>query len=1011
MPKYCWTLFRVWLWLCAGCFQLAAQTNLHYTVDIFDSDAGLPQNSVISMTQTRDGYLWVGTLNGLARFDGLRFTTFDESNTPELNASPIIRLFEDAAGYLWIGTDGGDILRVKDGKVARVELGTATHETRLMSICEDRAGSVWLYTANGLLGQYHNGHLETWSIARGLPSKSRAMISDSSGKLWVGTDLFLYGLQPGAVASNKDVPAEAYEKRPVFGLDFLLPSQTGGFWCLARGRIRKWSGGHLEPGFDWPYPWNTSSTPVNAVCEDQHGHLVIGTGGEGVFWFDSQGKHIQLNSATSRLSHNTILSLCVDKEGDLWVGTDGGGLNRMKPQVFNVLESSLGATVQSVCEDSQGGLWIGYHDDRIEHWSDGKPEEFGSLHGLGGFGVKSVFVDRDQHVWAGTYLGGLLQLEDARFVRPTAADEAIGHQQVSAVFQDRSGRLWAGTQSGLVSSDGHAWNRVSDESLACPIRAITEDQQGNLWIGTQGRGLVRKHEPQTTSFGKKDGLPTDNIYCLYAEAPDRLWVGTSGGLACFQNGRWSSYAGRLGEVSRSIAYLLDDRHGHLWIGSNAGLVRVLKQDLAQLASSKDPVPVRSFGKPDGLPTGECSQGSQPAACFDRDGRLWFPTIKGLVSVDPGQLKRNTNAPPVLFEEVFVDGRLEGSNALRATAPLAVTLPADKETLEIHFTSLNLSAPDKGLFKYRLEGHETSWNDSPGSIRYARYSKLPHGNYRFQVLACNEDGVWNNTGASLAVTVLPPFWQTGWFIATTAACLVLMIAGSVYYVATQRLQRELAGLRQQEALEHERARIARDLHDQLGANLTQVALLGEMAETDKDLPEEVEEHARQISQTARETTRALDEIVWTVNPSNDTLDGLINYVCKYAQEYLALAGLRYRLEVPPQLPNTPISPELRHNVFLAAKEAVNNVVKHAHASSAWLRLTLDSSQFVLEIEDDGSGMSAADADKGRNGLRNMRKRMEDIGGAFTISPRAEGGTRVQLTAPLANGHSAADVQQG
>jgi signal transduction histidine kinase len=185
----------------------------------------------------------------------------------------------------------------------------------------------------------------------------------------------------------------------------------------------------------------------------------------------------------------------------------------------------------------------------------------------------------------------------------------------------------------------------------------------------------------------------------------------------------------------------------------------------------------------------------------------------------------------------------------------------------------------------------------------------------------------------------------------------------------------------------------------------------MAETDKDLPEEVEEHARQISQTARETTRALDEIVWTVNPSNDTLDGLINYVCKYAQEYLALAGLRYRLEVPPQLPNTPISPELRHNVFLAAKEAVNNVVKHAHASSAWLRLTLDSSQFVLEIEDDGSGMSAADADKGRNGLRNMRKRMEDIGGAFTISPRAEGGTRVQLTAPLANGHSAADVQQG
>jgi signal transduction histidine kinase len=232
-----------------------------------------------------------------------------------------------------------------------------------------------------------------------------------------------------------------------------------------------------------------------------------------------------------------------------------------------------------------------------------------------------------------------------------------------------------------------------------------------------------------------------------------------------------------------------------------------------------------------------------------------------------------------------------------------------------------------------------------------------------------------------------------------AALLGLVIGSVYYVSTQRLQRQLGVLRQQEALEKERARIARDLHDQLGANLTQVALLAEMAEADKDLPVEVEGHARQISQTALDTTRALDEIVWTVNPANDTLDGLINYICKYAQEYLALADLRYRLEVPPELPSTPISPELRHNAFLAAKEAVNNVVKHSHATSAWLRLSLASHQFALEIEDDGRGLPAGAEDKGRNGLRNMRKRMEDVGGTFEIRPRTEGGTIVRLTAPL------------
>jgi len=298
----------------------------------------------------------------------------------------------------------------------------------------------------------------------------------------------------------------------------------------------------------------------------------------------------------------------------------------------------------------------------------------------------------------------------------------------------------------------------------------------------------------------------------------------------------------------------------------------------------------------------------------------------------------------------------------------------------------------------MENHERDWSP-PGDERHAYYAKLPPGRYRFHVAACNEDGLWNNQGSTLAVTVLPPFWQTWWFLSATAVCLLGMIVGSVHYVSTQKLQRQLAVLRQHEALERERARIARDLHDQLGANLTQVALLGELAETDRALPDEVAARARQISQTARDTTRALDEIVWTVNPANDTLDGLVNYLCKYAQEFLALAGLRYRLQVPAQLPAIPISPELRHNVFLVAQEAVNNIVKHAHASSVWLRLRLEPGRFMLDIEDDGRGLGPGAENKGRNGLRNMRKRMEDVGGDFAIGPGPAGGTVARVSAPL------------
>jgi signal transduction histidine kinase len=374
----------------------------------------------------------------------------------------------------------------------------------------------------------------------------------------------------------------------------------------------------------------------------------------------------------------------------------------------------------------------------------------------------------------------------------------------------------------------------------------------------------------------------------------------------------------------------------------------------------------------------------------------------MVSVNPSRIQPNTNPPPVVIEAVLVDQQPQNTNGLRTPPPESVTVPAGGENLEIQFTSLNLAAAGRALFRYQLEGYQTKMTLA-GKDRFARYPNLPPGQYRFRVQARNEDGIWNLTGASLEVIVLPPFWKKWWFRAAVVAAVLGIIIATVHFISTQKLHRQLAGLRQQQALEKERARIARDIHDQVGASLTQLSLLGEMIQADKDSPGEAESHARQISQTARETAHELDEIVWTVNPSNDTLDGLVNYICKNAQEYLAVAGLRYRLDVPAQLPPAAISPEARHNVFLAAKEAVTNVVRHARASEAWLRLRLAPQSFTLEIEDNGRGPGGVGekAAESRNGLRNMRKRMEDIGGEFFIGPGQQGGTLVRLTVPLRN----------
>jgi signal transduction histidine kinase len=616
-------------------------------------------------------------------------------------------------------------------------------------------------------------------------------------------------------------------------------------------------------------------------------------------------------------------------------------------------------------------------------------------------GVKSVFVDHEKKLWAGTLLGGLLQFENGRFSVAPGSELVSRDNEISALYEDHNNRLWAGTQAGLFQFNGSQWIPGPDKTSGTAVKSVLQDHSGTLWVGTQGDGLTEIREGKATRLGKNQNLPSEDISCIYEDRDGILWVGTSAGLARLSEGKWTSYAISHKNLSANIAYIIDDDQGYLWMGSSVGLLRARKTDLEDYAARKtESVSVRAYGQADGLPTRVCSQGSQPAACRTADGKLWFPTINGLVGVDPRQLKPNTNPPSVLIESV--DRKSEGQDTLRSPLPKAIVIPAAKESLEIHFTSINLPAPELGLFKYRMTGHEKEWSTSEPQQRYARYPKLPHGHYTFEVKACNEDGLWNETPAVLAVTVLPPFWQTWWFMTAFSLCLLAAIVGSVHYVSTQKLQRQLAALREQEMLEKERARIARDLHDQLGANLTQVALLGEMAETDKELPDEVESHAKQISLTARETTRALDEIVWTVNPSNDTLDGLINYVCKYAQEYLALAGLRYRLEVPPQLPPIPIAPELRHNVFLAAKEAVNNVVKHSGANSAWLRLRLEPDRITLEIEDNGKGLPEGADKKGRNGLHNMRKRLEELGGTFSLSPGHEGGTLVSLTAPLNGG---------
>jgi len=935
-----------------------------FDVDVWSTADGLPQSSVIAITQTRDGYLWLGTLNGLVRFDGNSFTRFNVNNTPGLPSDKIVFLFQDSETNLWVGTFDAGLCVIRDGLVTVPPAGAGLGKVKFAEEAPD--GTVWFCTDQGRLFSAHHGIVD---------------------------------------AAPASTPAELYYR--IYHL--IIPAGNGDTWRLRDGRVERWHGDTLRQDCG-PAPWAKSPVyarlpsgsggylqvafdqNVTAAVADSQGNLLVGTFGEGVFWFGLDGRSHHLDTGEG-LSNNFILALCPDREGNTWVGTDTGGIDRLRRRIFDTPAALAGGAALSVSQDAQGGLWTTFNLRGLAYYFTNNVQFYGIGHNSHAW---SVLVDSHRQIWAGTSGEGLFRFAADGFRNVPAA--APAGAQINALFESRDGRLWVGGQIGLGCFDGNVWNWF-DSARGLPrepVRAIAEDATGGLWVASGNGRLFTGINGQFTPAD----APVKDVTSLLAGQDGTLWAGTSGhGLAWRKDGRWHQCSSKNGLTADDVGYLLEDAATNLWLGTYEGLIRVDEASLYAAGSNGRRVTSRVFL------TRECSAGAQPAALRGHDGRLWFPTVEGVASLDPAALVSNHVPPPVVIESIYVDDVPQNDSALSSVWPQTVTLSPQVEQLSIHFTRLDFSAPRNpplaGRFRWRLvQGTEPgTWTEAAGAERVAHFNHLSPGTYRFEVTACNEDGFWNPAGAAVTIIVLPPFWQTRWFLALTTLGLLGLVAGTIYLVSTAKLKRQVRTLHQKEMIERERARIARDLHDQLGANLTQVTLLGEMAEADKDLPAEVEEHARQICATARDTTRSLDEIVWAVNPQNDTLEGLANYACKYAQDYFALAGVSYRAELPTQLPASPILPEVRHNVFLAFKEAVNNVVKHAHATEARVRLQLEPGRFILSVADNGRGLGDLTGKETRNGLRNMSRRLAEIQGEFAITPGSQGGTIVQLKVPL------------
>ena len=890
--------------LALGCGLAVARQN--FKAQSWQVADGLPDGTVTALAQTPDGYWWAGTPNGLARFDGVRFTVFSPQNTPALGSGQIQSLLTDGAGRLWIATADGALVQMAAGDFTVIRPpGSAAERGPIQALAAEADRTLWLLTERGSMGRLQAG------LFLGAATNLTALAGPLKLHAGFGGAVRVSGAKELVLCAGQDGMPERVAFRSGFGP--LAPSRSGGWWFAGPNGVRLWRAG------GWVATVTLSSNlvaSVQAALEDAQGQLWLGTAQEGLFCC-ATNTPVQCFTTADGLGSDTVLCLLEDARGALWVGTERGGLNRLRQTPFRVVGRKDGLSsdfITSVCAGAQGEVWIGTDGGGLNRLTGGGMQCFGATNGLAAPRVRAVCLDSAQSLWVAAQGGRLFVRESEEFKDRAALLHGGG--QVSALFEDTRWQLWLGlaTTNQLVRLVGDAPHRfgVPNAAPTLDVRAFAEDAAGDLWFGTEGSGLFRWDGRNFERFTRADGLGADTVWSLLAEVGEGvLWIGTSGGgLSCRVGHQLGNCTKRQGLHDDVICHLQDDGRGWLWFSSRRGLFRVAKPELrAFFAGQRPQIHSTAYGLGDGLPTLECAGGFQPAGCRTPDGHLWFPTAKGLVVVDPAEVAADRQPPEILIEELLVD---EVPRRLPTAETAEVVIAPGSHRFLFRFTGLGTAAPEWVRFRGQLEGFDPGWIDL-GPQRAAQYSGLRPGQYRFHLRAANRDGVWNPGEALLALRVRAYFWQTWWFQTAGAGALVGSVALLVAWVLRRRHRVRLEGLERLHAVEQERARIAQDIHDDLGASLTQIALLSELAQRQIQEPQVARGHLDLIFTNARSLARATDEIVWALHPKNNAVEMSLNFLTRFAQEYLRVAGVPCRLDLPAELPDASLPSATRHHL--------------------------------------------------------------------------------------------------
>ncbi len=794
-----YSAFTILLLLLFSCARfVAAQSDLplsldpdkaltQFSHDVWQDEQGLPQNAVQAFAQTPDGYLWLGLEEGLARFDGVQFRVFNEINVAAIQHDNIWVLLVDHAGRLWIGTRGGGLNCYSEGNFTQYAKREGLAHEVVFALHEDARHNLWIGTNGGGLSRLQDGKFTTYTVKDGLASNIvTALACDHDNNLWIGTEnnglsvlkeggFSNYNTQHGLADNN--ITALFHDPRGIMWL-----GTAAGFVRAERGSFTTFT---MRDGL--------AHNSVKALAVDRAGSLWIGTYGGGLSRF-ARGAFSNF-STREGLSSDFIRALYEDREGSLWIGTYGGGVTRLRESKFATIARSSelpNDMVWCVREDESGALWIGT-DKGLHRYNHGKMESATALAGISQKIILALHQSREGALWVGTEGSGLYRLQHGRLTHYTIAD-GLSHHTVRALHEDRDGNLWIGTNQGvnILPRAGLVALHKPEALSHDRVPAIYEDRRGRIWLGTGQSGLYCFAENRFTVYTVAEGLSSNFVRAFYEDEAGALWIGTrGGGLNRFKDGKFTNYTVKQGLFDDVVFQILPDEQGRLWMSCNKGVFHVGLNELNAFAEGRRArVTCTVYGKADGMKSNECNGGSQPAGWKTRDGKLYFPTIRGVAVIDPSHIRTNPVPPPVVIEEVLVNHRA-------ATLEAPVKFPPGSDNLEFHYTGLSLLAPARVQFKYKLEGFEEDWNDA-GTRRTAYYTNVAPGDYTFRVSASNNDGVWNENAAALQFKLKPYFYQTKLFYFACALALLASAAGA-YKLRVRRItkrHRELAALNEQ-----------------------------------------------------------------------------------------------------------------------------------------------------------------------------------------------------------------------